>query len=391
MKNLFTEMIFFDRPQANNVQVNMNFVELYPFQTEDSNSIQMNILDTLQNKISGIENKIENYATEMLINREFFVEIAVGYENALGWNLHETVFDLGDGFIIESVKKGDIQPIFDALTEFRDFLKTINVDFLYVQNPYKICKNDTIIDVSDFSNDNADKLLFALAAQYIPYLDLRECIHRENIEHRNLFYKTDHHWKTETGLWAARTIVKFLNVHNCFIVDISLFDPNRYQHVIYEDFFLGSAGRKVIRRRAMPEDFILLYPEFVVDFSFLVPSRNIDKHGSFDVVYDLQQFDKKNFYSQDIYSTYIYGDKPITIIHNNLLKNGKEVLFIIDSFANVVLPFLALGIENIVALDLRHFTGSVKTYIEQNKFDMVIVMYNPSFLSPGNEQMFNFR
>jgi LmbE family N-acetylglucosaminyl deacetylase len=41
-----------------------------------------------------------------------------------------------------------------------------------------------------------------------------------------------------------------------------------------------------------------------------------------------------------------------------------------------VISCLALAEKNIDAIDLRHFTGSVKKYIEESKPDLVIVMYN---------------
>jgi hypothetical protein len=78
------------------------------------------------------------------------------------------------------------------------------------------------------------------------------------------------------------------------------------------------------------------------------------------------------------YGAYLYGDNPLVIIHNNFLYDNKRILFIKDSFVMCVAPFLALGVEYIETIDLRNFTGSVKTYIKQNKPDMVIVMYNPS-------------
>ena len=41
-------------------------------------------------------------------------------------------------------------------------------------------------------------------------------------------------------------------------------------------------------------------------------------------------------------------------------------------------PLLSLGIRNLMTLDVRHFTGSVKNYIAVHKPDVVIVMYTGS-------------
>ncbi|MDR2393356.1 MAG: hypothetical protein LBD93_04285 [Treponema sp.] len=63
-----------------------------------------------------------------------------------------------------------------------------------------------------------------------------------------------------------------------------------------------------------------------------------------------------------------------------------------DSFANVVSPFLSMGVGDLHILDLRYFNGSIRTYIEKNRPAMVIVMYHPSVLSyTKHEKMFDFR
>jgi hypothetical protein len=94
------------------------------------------------------------------------------------------------------------------------------------------------------------------------------------------------------------------------------------------------------------------------------------------------------------YGAYLYGDNPLLVIHNNFLHGNKKILIIKDSFVNNLAPFLSLGIEHIDMLDLRHFTGSIKTYIKQTQPDMVIVMYNPSALAmddSAHKRMFDFR
>jgi hypothetical protein len=58
-------------------------------------------------------------------------------------------------------------------------------------------------------------------------------------------------------------------------------------------------------------------------------------------------------------------------------------------------PFLAFGIESVEMIDLRVFHGSLKTYIEQSKPDVVVVLYNPSVLDKieyeNYDNLFDFR
>jgi len=75
--------------------------------------------------------------------------------------------------------------------------------------------------------------------------------------------------------------------------------------------------------------------------------------------------------------------------------SDKKVLMIRDSFCDTMAPFLALGVRNIMLLDIRHFTGSVKAYIAENKPDVVIVMYTGVTVAPidwsTHKDEFDFR
>ncbi|MDR3284482.1 MAG: hypothetical protein LBS97_04815 [Treponema sp.] len=402
MNNTFTRLVFFDNPLFNNEpSANINWAKLYPFETAAQRQTGQNTLKAITARITGIEEKIEIYTKDNLINRMPFVEIAVRSEKAVGWNLHDTVIDLDDGFITETVSRADVLPLAESLADFRDFLQSQNIGLLYVQSPHKICRYDTIISIPDFANQNADEFLAALSARHIPHLDLRETLHQQSGDysaayHHSLFYRTDHHWKAETGLWAAGVLAGYFNGHYGFSIDTGIFTPERYRYEVYKNWFLGSMGKKVTLEWAKPEDISLIYPKADSDISLRIPSKNIDTRGSFEVIYDYRQVENKNYYGLNPYGAYRYTDNPVTVIQNHLLHDGKKILIINDSFVTTAGPFVSLGIEQVEMLDLRHFTGSVRSYIEQSQPDVVVVMYYPSVFPKkidytAHTSMFDFR
>ena len=56
-------------------------------------------------------------------------------------------------------------------------------------------------------------------------------------------------------------------------------------------------------------------------------------------------------------------------------KDHKKVLLIRDSFSDAFIPFASLGMEHLTAIDLRHYTKSLKEYIKKDKPDTVIILY----------------
>jgi hypothetical protein len=383
VNNLITRIVLSGNIQFENPPDVINWEHIYPFEqisvTEKKESfpLGLNILPRFNEYKTGFEKYTKSY----LINYTNFVELAVGYEQLIDWSLYYDTFDLGEGYLSSTIKKlsdgSQFEKLSDAVYEFNEFLADLSIDFLYVQCPYKITTNDSISGIFDFSNQNVDDLLKYFFQKNIPYIDIREYIKNEKLDNHSLFYKTDHHWKAETGLWATKIIADYINKYNDFSINISMFDPIHYQYDVYKDWFLGSIGRRVTLKRVHPEDFTFIYPKFDTDFVFKMPSRNIDRPGSFTILYDSKQIEKKDYYGYGAYAGYCYGGGPLISIHNNNLNDGKKVLIIKDSFGEVIAPFFAIGIETLEILDLRVFDGSIKTYIKQTKPDLVLVIYNP--------------
>ena len=426
MDNAFIDFVWFDNAEsrvlgsiegdAASVTVDINWEEQYPFdysksnldivetetQNNDNNFFKKNI-KLITNALNSFEDKIENYATDLLIFYSKIVECANAYEQSIGWNFtsyseYNGVVELSDGYLSRYVEKRDATQHYEALSEINDFCQDEKIDFLYVQAPYKISEYDDA-DVSgklDFSNQNANDLLAKLDASGIDYYDIRDTIQENNINNHDLFYKTDHHWLTTTGLWASQNILSFCNDKYGWNSDLSLLDANQFDYVTYNNWFLGSQGKKVTLSRCKPDDFTLLYPKYKTNFHYYVPTKGIDATGDYPIVYDMTQIEECDYYKRSPYAGCNYGDQPLIQIENQLTVDEHKILMINDSFCNCVISCLALAEKKVDSLDLRHFTGSVKSYIEESKPDLVIVMYNASVAAgeidyTTHEDLFDFR
>ena len=92
-------------------------------------------------------------------------------------------------------------------------------------------------------------------------------------------------------------------------------------------------------------------------------------------LYDFSFLEKK-----DKYSTFMGGNCPLHEIVTG--TEGKPSLLIIrDSYTDSLLPLLLDDFSEIHVLDLRYYRASLKSYIEQNDFDSVLVCYSVSNFS----------
>lgn len=350
------------------------------------------------------EKGITNWTTDNLLAYKTWVGAASAYNKAMRWDVtprdgYNSVVFLPDGSLTTFLSAQDMTEKADSILALKTSADALGIDFLYVQYPHKICKADPESGTLDFSNQNADQKLDLLRQNGVQTLDLRAAWHADGADdsaayHRSAFYATDHHWRVETGLWAAGTIASFVNEHYGFSIDLSLFDPTRYQYDVFEDRFLGSYGRQVTLSITKPEDFTVVTPKFETSFDFPllngVQGQTLDdalkqslenlsekvraRNGSFEMFLERSMLEAGDYYHTDTYTAYTDNVNDLVSIHNDLVQDGKKVLFLRDSFGRSCVPFFALGVENTLRLRPDSFGGSLEAYFATERPDIVIVL-----------------
>lgn len=291
-------------------------------------------------------------------------------------NKYNVVTALDDGFLAEFRPLGDMTEKALAVKALSEYCSRVGCEFLYIQEPYKIDKyNDTDVSgIKDFSNQNQDSLIELLRANDVSVLDFRDLLHNAGKTRKDTFYRTDHHWLAETGFWASGQILKYLKEKYHFNVDTDIINESDFEKKVYENYFLGSQGKKIRLENTTPDDFSLYYPKFETKLKVNIPNMNINREGDMTLLYYMYSVSTLDYYKKNPYATYSYGDQPLMQISNELITDDDtKILLLHDSFCDCVIPFISLGIKNVHAIDLRHFTGSLETYIDTEKPDIVIV------------------
>ena len=365
--------------------------KLYPFENSTAHLPENNVTTPKQSLFrfaNYLKEKIGAYTSEKIAGSFKFVKAAKTYEDLIGWNItvqgYNPVIKLNDGYLSTITVNMDVSENIQAVKELNDFCRERNIDYAYINIPAKVCASDDtgISGILDYANQNADKLLDAIGRAGVKCYDFRKILHEDGMNHHKAFFITDHHWKPETGLWAAKHILEFLRDDFGWKVDPEILNPDRFEYKVYPEWFLGSQGKKVTLARTKPDDFTIIYPKFRTLIRFEVPTRELDISGDLSITYDMEHVELKDYYKLNPYAAYKYADQPLTRIHNLLNHNGKKILIIHDSLSNCVIQFVSLGIEYTDELDLRHFTGSLRSYIKSTKPDIVFTAYNASI--PGH-------
>lgn len=379
---------------------NVNYVDyekLYPFEKNDKIIKRNNkgMLQKYKDFVYEKEDIVEKLTSKKLYRYEKFVELSYYYDKVIHFDLtsnsDSSVIKLGNNYFSNIYSYKDTKVITNKILDFSTYLSSKNIDFLYVQALYKISDDFNLSPIYNNSTDKMmDNFLNSLNDK-VNYLDLREYIKKDNLNNLQMFFETDHHWLPQTGLWATDIISEYLNDNLSLNLSIDNLDKNKFNYKTYNKIFLGSLGRNVSLANAKPENFTLITPKFETKLHVNLKDLNLNKIGSYEeTLVDWSKVDKVDYYNISPYAAYAYGDKALIEIENKMIHNNKKILFIKDSFGEVVSPFLALENEFLSIIDLRFFNGSLKTYINSYKPDVVIVMYNGDMLRSPDYELWNF-
>jgi len=286
---------------------------------------------------------------------------------------------------------------YEQMVALHDYLNKKGINLIYVNQPIKYLDDEAFENeygMETYGNRNADLLLSRLREAGINTVDLRDDIVNEGLNINDMFYRTDHHWTTGTGLWAAEKMAEGLNAYCGYDIDTSIYDIGNYNVKEWKSCWLGEQGRKTAVSFVGLDDFAEIKPKFETDL-LISNDEGTAYKGTFDSLVHEDYYDSgKSVYECESWHYSYYAEDCI----NNNVDYGN-VLMLRDSYGVVTKPFLALGVHKIDSLVLRdHDDGkfSLVDFIEENDYDTVVVAYAESMIgahddtSSANFRMFSF-
>ena len=277
---------------------------------------------------------------------------------------------------------------FQKVKELKTYCDSTGRNFLYVFLPGKPYSDEELLKWGIQCKRNAGTNLMSeyLQQNGISSFDARTLFSEEDFY--QYFFKTDHHWTPDAGLKTARALLEQLNLRFGYSFEADILDDSQFTRKVVPDKWIGEFGEKALGRYAEKDDFISLKPSFPVTLRY----RNIIRdsewlEGDFDILLDKEIFNKVKFEGQSMYYYYL-PDAGSVEIENPDVDEGT-ILIIKDSFSNVMLPYLSLGISHLTAWDMRD-DKAVYDYLKAHpEIETVMIVYNISFVS--TERMNDFQ
>lgn len=402
---------------VNEINVKIDWQQQYPFAQADADeqetSRQISRKERYDSLVRKLEEKIEYYCTEGLFFYGQAVAAAAESEQIVGCdaeNFAGDVIRMNNGYLTyqeEKLEEAQIQELADEVADLKQFLDAQGIEFLYGNAGSKVCPYDKQLsdETLEYTNENGTALVEALRENGISVIDFRDEMQCDGLDWYDSYYKADHHWKTQMGLWAADKLAGALNETGRFSFDRAIFEKENYTFETYENCFFGGQAKSVTFASANLESYTKILPKFPTAFQIQIPTRSVDLQGTYaETLFDSAQFEKILSYTkaQHLSERNCYdcargrNDALVQIQNLNSPDNAdKKILMLQDSFSWYTTSFLACGIGQIDAIHLAAFSGSLRSYIKQTKPDAVVMVYCERNIKPleraGHEHLFDLR
>lgn len=301
------------------------------------------------------------------------------------------------GYIVGRYEQTSADYEIEQMISLQEYLNNKGIKLLYVSEPAKYIDDNFYWNQfggESYLNRNTEVLLNALDEAGIEYIDLRDNITAQGRDPLSLFYRTDHHWTVPASKWAARIIADRLNNDFGYQIDLTCLNDERFEAVLYQEAWVGEAGKKIGESYVGRDDYTMLEPLYNTSYTVISGDevRQDDFAGTFiDKTYyeQCQTVDEQSSWH------YSYRGMKNKEIYNDNVESGS-ILLLGDSYENSMLPFLSLCVHHIYHVQPRDAYQSVRQYIEEHDFDTVIIAY-PQFMigahddeNNGNYNQFNF-
>lgn len=314
-----------------------------------------------------IQEKLEDAMCDQFVWRDGWLSFATQMEMLTGSSCVNQVYLGKDYYFFEKVLDSDI-----SQKKYETNLKMIqtcaqqeNIDctVLLVPSPATVLQDKMPNGAPMYNSDSLSKL----GKQYFSdqWLDITEEL-REISKEEQVYFRTDHHWTLRGAYEAYRAYVEHM--------ERSVSSYESFEPEAVSQSFLGTIYSKLLPKD-VKEDTIYVGKRLPDSITVTCDGEKMDG------IYEWDKLDTK-----DKYAVFFGGNYGIVEIENPQSKSEETLFLFKDSFANSMVPFLIADYQNIVMIDLRYYTQSVRQLMKQYDNRSMLVLYEMSNFAKDDYQ-----
>ena len=305
----------------------------------------------------------EAWMSDQLVLRDELVALKASVDQVTGRSDSGGVYLGRDGYLLEMFTKIEEKRWERNVDETADFLKQMEArgvegHFLMVPTAAYVLEEKLPAFAPELNQEELMEKLQERIPGFIPvaaYLK-QVAAAAEDSDGEQLYYRTDHHW-TSLGAYYA---------YAAFCRETGRAEPvlSDYETSVLSTEFYGTGYAKAGLYHLKPDTMMAMHRKeqslVTVDYGTGEPETTL--------------YDRTFLEKRDKYRVFLKGNYPLTKI-TTAVKNGKKLLLIKDSYANIFVQFLTEEYEEIHLIDLRYFKQEPETYVTDQGITEVLFLY----------------
>ncbi len=305
------------------------------------------------------DDQFENWFSDHFIGRSTWIEIQAALQIGSGALENNDVYFADDSRLIRAFQTIQPEALEHNIETVQQFLADNQIQATILLAPTAAWGQRQSLKAGSWNIDE-EELLQQIACQFPDqtFIDLGAQMDGEE----DLYYHTDHHWNARGARLAYEEICR-QTLHR---------EPEEFHYeTVSEDF-----GGTMLSRSGVfwnPRDQVeQIEPEHPVQVRV-----EFEDGSTADSLYFPEHLDEK-----DEYPYYVDGNHAeVHITTSN--HNGRKALIIKDSFAHILIPYLAQEYEELEIIDLRQYHDPVSDLLQENQ-DVYFIYSLDNFCSDNN-------
>lgn len=315
----------------------------------------------LETVLSGeFEADYEEYLTDQFVLRDQWIGLKTSVERLLLKRESKDIYFADDGYFIEKhtgaftadTAQRNITALAEFVRRYQPQFGTEHLSVMIVPNAVDILGEK----LPPFAAPDDEEDYLAQIAAALPegaWLDTAQVLRAHSGE--DLYYRTDHHWKTLAAFYAYQ---EWDRLRGDAVPELADYDVKTVT-----DCFQGTIQSKLGIQTEGDTIEIFLPKEAV---SYTMRQGEEEKTS----LYDKSALDTK-----DKYAVYFGGNQGFIQIKTET-DSDRKILVIKDSYANCFIPFMLGEFQEIDILDLRYDRQKVSDRIADGGYTDLLVLYN---------------
>lgn len=302
--------------------------------------------------------EFEKYVTDQFVWKSAWLNIKASAEKMSLKKENNGVFLGRDGYLLERFDEPNeqLKQNIQNVNYFASKTNNIRSYLLLAPTAVEIYKDKLPLFASSFSQKKVLTDIENKLQTSIRFIDVYDGLLSKKQDY--IYFKSDHHWTMRGAYQAYKETAVNMGIKPNTIEDFDI-------KTVSENF-KGTLYSKANAYHIKPDKIELFSPKFDVSYTI----DYVDLQKSTDSLYEWSYLKKK-----DQYSFFLNGNHSLMKISSSI-QNGRKLLVIKDSYAHTFIPFLANHFEEIHVVDLRYFNANIYSYIEANKINETLFLYN---------------